>query len=112
MVLIAIVAVTAIVVGGLTHAVTVGIVLGVILAGGYYLHDVRRNPKVACRRCGGSGDNLSRLGGGWLFRRPRGPCGHCGGKKGVPRPALRFIDNAERKKIRDAIRTAKKAIRR
>lgn len=111
MVLIAVFAVTAVITGGLTHAPLAGIVIGVIAAGGYYRYDVRRHPRVACRACGGSGDKVSRLGGG-PFRRPRGPCSHCGGKKGVPRPALRLFDSDERKKILTAIATAKKLIKR
>jgi len=111
MILIVIFAVTAIVIGGLTHVAVLGIILGAVAAGAYYRHDVKRHPRVACRFCGGSGDHVSRLGGGWS-RRPAGACGHCGGKKGVPRPALRIIDSSERKKILTAIATAKKAIRR
>jgi hypothetical protein len=111
MVLVVIFAVTAIAVGGLAHAPAVGIVLGIVAAAVYYRYDVRRHPRVACRACGGSGDHVSRLGGGWL-RRPRGACSHCGGKKGVPRPAHRLFDSGERKKILAAIGTAKKTIRR
>lgn len=111
MILIAIFAVTAIGIGGLTHVPVLGIILGVVATGIYYRHDVRRHPRVACRACGGSGDHVSRVGGGPL-RRPRGACGACGGKKGVPRPALRLVDGSERKKILAAIATAKKTIRR
>lgn len=111
MILIAIFAVTAVVTGGLTHAPAAGIVIGVIAAAGYWVHDVRRRPKVACRACGGSGDNLSRLGGG-MFRRPRGACGHCGGKKGFPRPALRVLDSGRRKRIMDEIARARESVKR
>lgn len=111
MVLIAVFAVTAIAIGGLAHAPLAGIVIGVIAAGGYYRYDVRRRPKVACRSCGGSGDNLSRLGGG-QFRRPRGACGSCGGKKGVPRPALRLLAPARRKRILAEIARAKESVKR
>lgn len=110
MILIVIFAVTAIAVGGLTHAPLAGIVIGIIAAVGYYRYDVKRRPKVACRACGGSGDNVSRLGGGW-FRRPRGACGHCGGKKGFPRPALRVLDPARRKQIMDEIARAKESVK-
>lgn len=111
MILIAIFAVTAIVIGGLTHVTVLGIILGVVVTAWYYVHDVKRHPRVSCRFCGGSGDHQSRLGGGRL-RRPAGNCGHCGGKKGVPRPALRLIDNGERKRILAAITTAKRGMRR
>ena len=109
-ILVVIFAVTALVTGGLTHAPAAGIVLGIIAAGGYYRYDVRRRPKVACRACGGTGDNLSRIGGG-PFRRPRGACGHCGGKKGFPRPALRLLDGGRRRKILDEITRAKEAMK-
>ena len=111
MILIVIFAVTAVVTGGLTHTAVLGIVLGVVTTAVYYVHDVKRHPKVACRACGGSGDHASLVGGG-LLRRPAGACGHCGGKKGVPRLALRLIDNGEREKILAAIASAKKKIRR
>lgn len=111
MILIVIFAVTAIAVGGLTHVPVLGIILGAVLAVRYYVYDVKRHPRVACPVCKGSGDKKSRLGGGRL-RRPMGACGHCGGKKGVPRLALRVLDNDARKKILTAIATAKKAIRR
>jgi hypothetical protein len=111
MILIVIFAVVAIVFGSLTHVPVLGIVFGVIATGAYYVHDVKRHPRVACRVCHGSGDKVSRVGGG-VTRRPRGACSHCGGKKGVPRPALRLIDNSERKKILAGIIQAKKLIRR
>lgn len=111
MIIIVIFAVVTVVVGGLTHVTAAGVILGAVAAGAYYVHDVKRHPRVACRACGGSGDHVSRIGGG-VTRRPRGACSHCGGKKGVPRPALRLIDNSERKKILAAIVTAKKTIRR
>jgi hypothetical protein len=111
MILIVIFAVTAIVTGGLTHVPLLGVILGAVVTGVYWRHDVRRHPRVACRSCGGSGDHVSRVGGG-LLRRPRGACGHCGGKKGVPRPALMLVDSAERKRILAAIASAKKTIRR
>lgn len=110
MILVAIFAVTALAVGGLTHVPALAIAAGVIAAGGYWVHDVRRRPEVACRACGGSGDSVSRIGGG-LLRRPLGPCGHCGGEKGVPRPALRLIDGGRRRKILDGIARAKEGMK-
>src|SRR5690348_7844477 len=111
MILVVIFAVTAIVTGGLTNLPVLGIIAGIIAAGGYYWHDVKRRPKVACRVCGGSGDSVSRLGGGPL-RRPVGPCSHCGGKKGFPRPALRLLDSGKRRKILDEIDRAREAMKR
>jgi hypothetical protein len=108
MILIVIFLVTAFAVGGLTHVAAAGIVLGVVATGAYYVHDVHRHPKVACRACGGSGDKVSHIGGGPL-RRPRGACGHCGGKKGFPRPALRLLDGGQAKRIRAEIARAKEA---
>lgn len=112
MILIAIFGVTAIAVGGLTHAAAAGIVIGIIVTAGYWVRDVKRRPQVACRVCGGSGDSLSRIGGGVLFRRPLGACGHCGGKKGFPRPALRLVNPGRRKRILDEIARAKEAEKR
>ena len=111
MILVVIFAVTAIAIGGLTHVTAAGIVLGIVATAAYYRYDVRRHPRVACRVCGGSGDKVSRLGGGWT-RRPRGACGHCGGKKGFPRPALRVFDSARRKQIMSDISRAKEAMKR
>ena len=108
MILIVIFAVVAVVTGGLTNVPVLGIVLGIAAAAGYWVHDVKRHPKVACRVCGGSGDKLSRIQGS-LIRRPRGACGHCGGKKGFPRPALRVIDGEQARRIRDEIAKAKQA---
>jgi hypothetical protein len=112
MILIGIFLGVAIVTGGLTHVAAAGIVLGALAAGGYWVHDVKRRPRVACRVCKGSGDSRSRIGGFGPFRRPAGDCGHCGGKKGFPRPALRLVDGGERKKILDGIRRAKEAMKR
>lgn len=112
MILIVIFAVTAVAVAAVTHVTVLGIILGVIAAGWYYVRDVKRHPRVSCRFCGGSGDHQSRLGRGVMLRRPAGNCGHCGGKKGVPRPALWLVDSGQRKKIIAGIVTAKKAMRR
>jgi hypothetical protein len=108
MILVAIFLGTLFVTGGLTHLPVLGVVLGVVVTGSYWVHDVKRHPKVACRVCGGSGDKVSRIGGG-PFRRPRGACGHCGGKKGFPRPGLAIIDPAGRRKILDEIVRAKES---
>jgi len=110
-VLIGIFAVVAIAAGGLVHSAAAGVVLGIVAVAGYYRYDVRRRPRVACRACGGSGDNLSRLGGG-PFRRPRGACGHCGGRKGFPRPALRLFAPARRRQIMGEIARAKETMKR
>lgn len=109
MILIGIFLGTAFVTGGLTHLPVLGIIFGVIVTGVYYVRDVRRHPKVACRVCSGSGDKVSPIFGG-PFRRPRGACGHCGGKKGFPRPALQLIDPGRRRKILDEIAKAKESI--
>ena len=110
MILIAVFAVTAIATAGLTHLPALGIITGILAAGGYWVHDVKRRPKVACRSCGGSGDSMSRIGGG-MFRRPRGACGHCGGKKGFPRPALRLISPGRHRKILDEISRARESMK-
>lgn len=87
-------------------------VLGVIIAFAYYRHDVRRNPRVRCRVCKGSGDNMSRLGGaGWL-RRPFGNCLCCGGQKSHPRLGARFLAKDQYRDIKNEIRNARERISR
>ena len=81
--------------------------LGVIIAVIYLRYDVRRNPRVRCRVCKGSGDNDSKLGGtGWI-RRPFGDCWCCGGRKSHPRLAGRIFAPAQYKAIKDEIRNAR-----
>ena len=111
MILVIIFLVTAFVTGGLTHTAAAGIILGIVTAGGYWVYDVKRHPKVACRVCGGSGVKVSKVQGS-LIRTPVGDCGHCGGKKSFPRPALRVIDSSQRQQIMTGIRKAKDARKR
>lgn len=68
----------------------------------YWRWDIRRHPLVRCRFCSGSGVHSSRIGGGWL-RRPLGDCRFCGGRKGTPRPALRWVDRRRYDEIKDSI---------
>lgn len=107
MILLIIAVITAIVIGALTHVAMLGIVLGVIVAGVYYVRDVKRHPRVPCRVCTGSGGENSRIGGGRWIRRPSGDCWCCGGKKAHPRPALRFLDPGQHRSIKAEVDRAK-----
>lgn len=109
MILLAIIAVTAIVTGGLTGSVAAGVVIGVLAAGVYYWRDVRRHPLVACRVCSGGGAEKSQIAraGSKLIRNPFGDCWCCGGRKVHPRPALRFLDSGQYKRIKAEITRAK-----
>jgi hypothetical protein len=104
-------AVIAVVIGAVVHSVLAGAVVAAVAIGIWWRHDVRRRPSVPCSRCNGSGSTRSAFGGG-LLRRPAGDCGHCGGKKGVPRLALRVADSAAWRSIRAGISKGKGAIRR
>lgn len=86
---------------------TLAWVLAALAALAYYVLDVRRNQRVACRVCGGSGIRGSRLKGGKWFRRPFRDCWCCGGKKAHPRLALRVLDPGRYNSIRNEIRRAR-----
>jgi hypothetical protein len=110
MILVVIFLVVFVVMGALTHLPAVGIILGAVVTIAYWVYDVKRHQKVACRVCGGSGDKLSAVQGA-LIRRPRGPCGHCGGKKGFPRPGLRIVNSGQHKKLTSEIKRAKEQMK-
>lgn len=84
-------------------------VLAALAAVAWYLADVRRHPRVACRwpGCKGSGASYSRVGDGRWLRRPFGDCRCCGGKKAHPRLALRVVAPDRYKSIRTEIERAK-----
>lgn len=82
-------------------------VLGAAVFGAWYVRDVKRHARVGCRICSGGGDEYSKIGGGGWFRRPLGDCWCCGGRKTHPRLALRIIDPAAHRRIKNEIARAK-----
>jgi hypothetical protein len=117
MIIIGIFVVITVVVGTLTRAIAAGVAVGLAATVLYYLADVKRNPRVACRwpGCKGSGGNYSligRNGESGMFRNPFGDCWCCGGRKSHPRLALKFISPEEYRRIKGEVSKGRKAIKR